>query len=64
MDKNQGFTLMLKTPSQCQNSHMKNSLATQINDKAATIYVAGIVGFSALVTVLVTIIVIVNRNSS
>ena len=43
---------------------MKNSLATQIKDKAATSYVAGIVGFSALVTVLVTIIVIVNRNSS
>ena len=55
---------MLKTPSRCQNPRMKNSLATQIKDKAATIYVAGIVGFSALVSIVATIILIVNRNSS
>ena len=64
MDKNQGFTLISPSDGGWQNLSMKNSLATQIKDKAATIYVAGIVGFSALVTVLVTIIVIVNRNSS
>jgi hypothetical protein len=64
LDKNQGFTLKLKTPSWCQNPRMKNSLATQIRDKTATIYVAGIVGFSALVSIVATIILIVNRNSS
>ncbi len=55
---------MLKGPSQCQNSDMKNSLAIRIRDKTATIYVAGIVGFSALVSIVATIILIVNRNSS
>ena len=64
MDKNQGFTLMVAHGAECQNPRMKNSLAIQIRDKAATIYVAGIVGFLALVSIVATIILIVNRNSS
>jgi len=42
---------------------MKQSIALQINDKAATIYAAGIVGFSVVISILVTIIAIVNHNS-
>ena len=55
---------MVAHGAECQNPRMKNSLAIQIRDKAATIYVAGIVGFLALVSIVATIILIVNRNSS
>jgi hypothetical protein len=42
---------------------MKHSIAIQIRDKAAMIYVAGIIGFSAVVGIIATVIVIVNQNS-
>ena len=42
---------------------MKQSIALQIKDKAAMIYAAGIVGFSAVISIVVTIIAIVNHNS-
>jgi hypothetical protein len=42
---------------------MNHPIATQIRDKAAKYYVAGIVAFSAIVTIIATVIVIVNHNS-
>jgi hypothetical protein len=42
---------------------MKSSLAIQIKDKAAMVYAAGIIGFSVVIGIVVTILVIVNHNS-
>jgi hypothetical protein len=42
---------------------MKNSIATKLKNKAAIYYAVGILLFSAIAGVVVTIIVIVNRNS-
>jgi len=42
---------------------MKTSTPLQIKDKAAMIYAAGIIGFSVVISIVVTLIVIDNRNS-
>jgi hypothetical protein len=42
---------------------MKQSIAIQIKDKSAMIYAAGIVGFSVVIGIVVTILSIVNHNS-
>lgn len=42
---------------------MNEKLATKLKNKTAIYYAVGIFVFSAIATVIVTIIVIVNRNS-
>ncbi|MFM9992265.1 MAG: hypothetical protein ACKVOY_12620 [Burkholderiaceae bacterium] len=42
---------------------MKKSIAEKIKNKAAIYYLAGIIIFSVIASIIVTIVVIVNRNS-
>jgi hypothetical protein len=46
-----------------QNGRMKKSIANQLKNKAAIYYAVGIAVFTAIAGVIVTIIMIVNRNS-
>jgi hypothetical protein len=42
---------------------MSETLAVQTRNKLAKVYIGGIVAFSGIITLLVSIVMIVNRNS-
>ena len=55
--------LLAGWPSRWQNIFMNTSQASQIKAKATQYYAVGIAFFSVIVGIVVTIMVIVNRNS-